>query len=491
MPDATDMDLVRSFARNHSEAAFAELVRRHLNLVYSVALRYAGRDGDAQDIAQAVFIILARKAGGLRAHTVLTGWLYETTRFTAARWQRANARRLAREQEAHMQSLNSSSTDVWEQLAPHLEAAMSQLREGDRTLLALRFYENKTGSEAAVLMGIREAAAHKRTARALEKLRKFFSQRGMALTAATIAGAVSAHSVQAAPTALTQTITAVAAAKGTAATTSTLTLVKGALKIMAWTKAKLAIGIAAGIVLAAGTTTVTVNLIEDHRAEAWQINEGFITPRQFEIIGRLPPQVKILPSKFHKPAEAGENGTGLGTGLRAKDIVAFAYGYNTPARAVLSADLPATRYDFIASLRGEPANEKALQVAVRQAFGVVARTETRTTGVWLLKVKAPNAPGLKLNPNGGRRNSLFPSANMLRGRNEPIGNLAVNLEYMADFPIIDQTGLTNRFDFDLNCGLADLELKDLDAINGALGELGLELVPTNLPIDMLVVEKAN
>src|ERR1700678_4272888 len=98
MPDANDMDLVREFARNHSEAAFTGLVQRHIHLVYSVARRCTGNDSDAQDVTQAVFIILARKAARLREKTVLAGWLYETTRFAAARLLRTNARRHAREQ---------------------------------------------------------------------------------------------------------------------------------------------------------------------------------------------------------------------------------------------------------------------------------------------------------------------------------------------------------------------------------------------------------
>ena len=257
MADVNDMDLVREFASRNSEPAFAELVRRHINLVYSVAFRFTGSTGDAQDVTQAVFIILARKAAGLSVRIVLTGWLYETTRFTAIQLLRTQARRRAHEQEASMQSIldQPDHDNVWRQLAPHLEAAMSRLAERDRTLLALRYYENKTGAEAAALLGIREEAARKRTNRALDKLRKFFAKRGVDSTAATIAETISANSVQAAPLALAKSATAVALAKGATASISTLTLIKGALKIMAWTKAKTAIVAGVCVLLAAGTTT--------------------------------------------------------------------------------------------------------------------------------------------------------------------------------------------------------------------------------------------
>ncbi len=176
MPDANDMDLVREFARDNSEAAFTELVRRHLNLVYSVARRCTGNDGDAHDVTQAVFIILARKAAGLREKNLLTGWLYETTRFAAARLLRTNARRHAREQEAYMQSTltETDTAAVWEKLSPHLETAMGKLNAADRVLLVLRFYENKRGPEAAALLGIREDTAHKRATRAIEKAAENF-----------------------------------------------------------------------------------------------------------------------------------------------------------------------------------------------------------------------------------------------------------------------------------------------------------------------------
>jgi len=243
MADVNDMDLLREYADRNSEAAFAAFVQRHVNLVYSVALRYLGNSPDAQDVTQTVFIILARKAASLRHRTTLTGWLYETTRFTARQFLRTRTRQQAREQEAYMQStVNEPDTaGVWRQLSPALEDAMTQLSEGERELLAIRYFENKSAAETAALLGIQEWAAHKRTARALEKLRKRFSKHGVTLTTATIAGAISANSIQAAPVTLAKTVAAAALANTAAAGGSTLTLVKGALKVMAWTQTKTAI----------------------------------------------------------------------------------------------------------------------------------------------------------------------------------------------------------------------------------------------------------
>src|SRR5208283_2211683 len=104
MPDVDDIDLLREYVDSNSESAFAGIVQRRVNLVYSVALRFTGNSEDAQYVTQAVFVILARKAAGLRLNTILTGWLYETTRFTAMNCLTRKNRRQAREQEAYMQS---------------------------------------------------------------------------------------------------------------------------------------------------------------------------------------------------------------------------------------------------------------------------------------------------------------------------------------------------------------------------------------------------
>jgi len=270
-----DMELMREYAKGGSESAFGMVVHRHINLVYSVALRYVCQSEDAQDVTQAVFIILAQKASRLREKTILTGWLYETTRLTAMKFLRTKLRREMREQEAYMQSTvdDSNPDPLWRQLSPLLETAMTRLSEKERTLLALRFFEGKSAAETAVLLGIREWAAHKRAARALEKLRKYFAKQGVASTTSIIAGAISANSIQAAPAILTQTTTAVALAKGAAASASTLTLIKGVLKVMAWTKAK------TGLVSAVVVASVVLPLVIQHQAQA-KLREGDESSRQ-------------------------------------------------------------------------------------------------------------------------------------------------------------------------------------------------------------------
>ena len=116
MPELDDHELLAEFARTESEAAFAALVARYVNLVYSTALRFAGNPHHAQEITQAVFIILARKAGKLSPRAVLSGWLYQTARLTAANFMKGEIRRQHREQEAYMQSiLTEPDAAAWQQ----------------------------------------------------------------------------------------------------------------------------------------------------------------------------------------------------------------------------------------------------------------------------------------------------------------------------------------------------------------------------------------
>jgi RNA polymerase sigma factor (sigma-70 family) len=257
MPD--DMTLLREYFQRNSEEAFAALVSRHVNLVYSVALREVHDPQLAEDITQAVFVILARKAESLNSKIVLSGWLCRTARYTSANALTIQRRRQRREQEAYMQSiLNEPETDVWMQIGPLLGGAMERLGQKDHDAVVLRFFEGKSFQQIGTALGATENAAKKRVDHALEKLRKFFRKHGIASTPTAIAVALSTNSVQAAPVTLAKAATAVAVAKGATASTSTLTLIKGALKIMTWTKAKTAIVVGVGVLLVAATTIPVV-----------------------------------------------------------------------------------------------------------------------------------------------------------------------------------------------------------------------------------------
>jgi RNA polymerase sigma factor (sigma-70 family) len=260
MQPMNDNALLRQYAENGSDEAFATLVTRHANLVYSVAMRQVGNPHEAEDITQAVFIILAQKAAQLRQGKALSSWLFQATRLTANNFVRSECRRHRREEEAQVQSiLNEPESAVWPRIAPLLDTAVGRLREKDRQAILLRFYEGRNLREVGIVLGASEDAAEKRVSRALEKLRKFFARRGINSTTATIAGAISANSVQAAPVALVKAVTPVAIAKGAAASGSTLIYVQGAVKLMAWTKMKMAAVAGAVILLAAGTTTVMIH----------------------------------------------------------------------------------------------------------------------------------------------------------------------------------------------------------------------------------------
>ena len=526
-----DMTLVREFAASRSDAAFATLVQRHLGLVHSAALRQAGDAHLAGDITQAVFIILARKAATLGPRTVLSAWLYRTTRYAAADALKARHRCQIREQEAFMQSALNSGGDAssptgneetWTQLAPLLDDAMNQLGETDRAALVLRYFENKTAGEIAVALRVEEKAAQKRVARALEKLRAIFAKRGVKLTATVIAGTVAANSVQAAPAGLALTV--MAAAKGTAVASSTLTLVKGALKIMAWIKVKSAVVIGVGLLIVAGTTTVTVKEIQKSRSDALWDN-GFTD------MSKKPPVVEIIPTKFpnrdiadvtllnfSKPPGSGPapNANGIydmGVPLRA--IVQIAYNGRDTRTMYLTA-LTQKKFDYIANLPS--GSMEALRQEIKNQFGIVGRFTTIETNVLFLKVQSTNAPGLKISPARNRPSGTTGTAaasraagtNASKGpvysqnvvgyipapqtdqtdqfhRTCQIPTLAAFLEGQVKIPVIDQTQLTNRFDVQLDWDKNDPQHEKLK--QALINQLGLELVPGTAPVEMLFVEK--
>ena len=371
-------------------------------------------------------------------------------------------------------SLNETDPNTWAQIAPLLDDAMADLCEKDRNAIVLRYFNEKNFREVGAALGTSEDAAKMRVNRALEKLRMFFGKRGIVLATAVLSGAVSSHSVQAAPVGLVASVTATVL-KGSAVTASTLSFVKGTLKIMAWTKLKTAIVAGAGVLLAAGTATVAIKQIEQHRTYPWQVQNLSST-----MLDQVPPQVMIVSAKF--PQGGGwvkSGGKMLGIGQPLKAILSAAYGGISPFRMVLQTNLPEGRYDFISNL--PKGAEEAFQFAVKEKFRLSAKREIREMEVLLLTVKRPNAEGLSLSQTEGG------SAQSGPGRfscvNQPISCLSSFLENSLEIPVVDNTGLTDLFDIDLTFNGPD-GLKQV-----LLDELGLKLAPGRKPIEMLVVQE--
>jgi RNA polymerase sigma factor (sigma-70 family) len=241
-----DRQLLRRYATDGSEAAFGQLVGRHLNLVYSAALRRTGGDTHlAQDVAQLVFTDLARKARSLPADAVLAGWLHRATHYTAAQLLRTERRRVAREQEAVAMN-TPAANPVWEQICPLLDEALDRLDAADRDAVLLRYFEHKSAKEIGQTLGTSEDAAQKRVSRAVERLREFFVKRGVTIGASGLVALISANAVQAAPVGLTTTIS-------TAAVLAAKTIVASAPKAIAMTTLlKTAIGAALAALVGTG-----------------------------------------------------------------------------------------------------------------------------------------------------------------------------------------------------------------------------------------------
>ncbi len=212
-----EFKLLRRFVESRSEEAFAELVRRQVNLVYSAALRLVAGDRHlAEDVSQTVFSDFARKAGTLTHNVLLSGWLYRHTFFVASTMIRTERRRRAREQEtAHMNT--PASEPDWTVIAAALDGEMNKLNRMDRDAILLRFFEKLDLQTVGERLGVSEDAAQKRVGRALEKLRTSLSKTGLTIPSVALGTLLSANAVIAAPATLSAT-TVTAVLGGTALT---------------------------------------------------------------------------------------------------------------------------------------------------------------------------------------------------------------------------------------------------------------------------------
>jgi uncharacterized protein (TIGR03435 family) len=493
-----DMQLVREYAARQSESAFATLVSRHTNLVYSAALRQTRDPQLAEEVTQVVFILLARKAVSLGAKTILTGWLYRTAGYVSGSALKQERRRQHREQEAFMQSeLDAQAGSTWDQLSPLLDDAMLRLGQADRDALVLRYFEGRSLNEVGSALGASEDAAKKRVNRALEKLRNIFAKRGVDSTTAAIAENISAHSIQTAPVALAKSVTAVALAKGATVSTSTLTLIKGALKIMAWTKMKTAMVTGAAILLATGTATMVATN-----------NFPFSSKSNYEAIFRHPdgssmkrleeaaPVLIVRPTRF--PDKGGGFWTTRGrcvfVGADLRDLFAWAYGIDT-MRVILPDDLPTENYDYLNTL---PNPNEALREELKKQFSLIARREVRPTDVVILRVKNP-AMLNSFRTKGGQ----FACYGTGNGDTQMRYFTNASLSYLGEQdvqgyfrkPCIVRADPNAKYDFALQWkepkGLSgELRWAALrPVIEEQINQMGLELAPGRESIEMLVVEK--
>jgi RNA polymerase sigma factor (sigma-70 family) len=259
-----DRELLHQFAQGRSQAAFTELVHRHLGRVYTVALRRVGGDSAlAEEVAQTVFAGLARKAAKLARRESITGWLFVAARNAAVDSVRRERRRQRLLDEARsMNSSGSGKSDPadWESLRPLLDEAVYRLNSRDREAVLLRFYEDRSYAEVGAKLKIGENAARMRVGRALDKLQRSLCRIGVTSSAAALATALSAQTTGfVAPSGLATSVAGAAASKASGSAAF------AAIQFMSINK--LAVVAAAGALVLAGTGAYEtwINHAAEHR----------------------------------------------------------------------------------------------------------------------------------------------------------------------------------------------------------------------------------
>jgi RNA polymerase sigma factor (sigma-70 family) len=199
-----DHQLLQQYVENQSEAAFTELVQRHVNLVFGTALRVVQDAALAQDVSQAVFIKLARKAWTVRDGNALPAWLYRAAYHEACNTVRGESRRRHNETEAmKFADEETPSASAWEQLGPLVDEALQRLSRVEQNAVILRFFEGKSLEETGAVLGTTEAAARMRVNRAVEKIRRHFARGGVTIASGALVAAMTTHACRAAPAGFT------------------------------------------------------------------------------------------------------------------------------------------------------------------------------------------------------------------------------------------------------------------------------------------------
>jgi RNA polymerase sigma factor (sigma-70 family) len=273
MKGLSDIELLDAYATQRSEDAFRELVERHINFIYSAAMRQLQNPHLAEEATQSAFIALAQKAGQLRRQTVVAGWLHRAAHFAALKLQRSEARRKRWEEEAAAMN-NFPEADVFQELAlPHVDGALAELSESDRDAVILRFLRQQSFRDVAQALGTSEEAAKKRVSRALERLRGLLAQRGIAISAIALAAGLAQLPATAAPATLSSTLASLAVSTVVPSISITATI----LNLMKTTKAKLAI--IAGLIVLAGSAALLWGYRPGNNAAASRNSIRATTPK--------------------------------------------------------------------------------------------------------------------------------------------------------------------------------------------------------------------
>jgi RNA polymerase sigma factor (sigma-70 family) len=255
-------ELLAGYAKMGSEAAFGELVKRYINLVYSTALRLVAHDTqEAEDVTQTVFIDLARLSRTLSSDTMLGGWLHQHTFHVASTAARSDRRRRAREREAVEMNMLHSEAGL-NDATPLLDEAITQLPTEDRTAILLRFFEQRDFRSVGDALGTSEDAARMRVNRAVDKLHGLLKQRGVTISAAAFGTALATEAVTAAPAGLAGSVAGAALAGAAAGGGITATVVKF------MTVSKIKFGIASAAVIACAAIPLLVEHLSQGKLRA-------------------------------------------------------------------------------------------------------------------------------------------------------------------------------------------------------------------------------
>jgi RNA polymerase sigma factor (sigma-70 family) len=235
-----DMRLLRLYAEGGDERAFSTLVSRHMSWVYSACCRGLKDRHLAEDAAQAVFLILARRAKNISPKVRLSGWLFKTTRFAVADARKRETRHQRRQELAAQrttekmiaaENLTAAEAQLWEVVAPNMDDALAYLCEKDRQAVVLHFFEGLSFSEMGPILGLSKEGAKKRVSRAIDKLRGLFARKGATIAASALIALLAAKSVEAAPVGLATATAAAATGQGPASYMG-LAIARGILQLM-------------------------------------------------------------------------------------------------------------------------------------------------------------------------------------------------------------------------------------------------------------------